>query len=102
MFCSSATLQRQILKLPIVRLDQVGKSGAEPVVVGADQGVQAHQVDVVLDDDQVALVEQRIQPAGGVGDDQAAGSPAPSSPGSERSPARANNLRKGETALPSR
>ena len=62
--------QRQILKLAIVRLDQVGKSGTEPIVVGADQGVQPHQVDVVFDDDQVALVVERVQPARGIGDDQ--------------------------------
>ena len=63
-------LKRQILELAVVRLDQVGESGAEPLVVGADQRVQPHQVDVVLDDDQVALAAERVQSARGVGDDQ--------------------------------
>ena len=70
MFCFERDLERQILKLAVVRLDQVGKSGAEPIVVGPDQRVEPHQVDVVFDDDQVALVVERIQAAGGVGDDQ--------------------------------
>ena len=70
MFSLERHFERQILELAVVRLDQVGESGAEPIVVGADQRVQAHQVDVVLDDDQVALLVERIQPAGGVGDDQ--------------------------------
>ena len=62
--------QRQILKFAIVRLDQVGKSGTEPIVVGADQRILPHQVDVVFDDDQVALVAERIQSPRGIGDDQ--------------------------------
>ncbi len=62
--------ERQILKLSVVRLDQVGKSGAEPIVVGPDQRIQPHQVDVVFDDDQVALIVERIQSSRGVGDDQ--------------------------------
>ena len=70
MFCLECDFERQILKLAIVRLDQVWKSGTESFVVGADQGIQAHQVDVVLDDDQVALDAQRIQSSRGVGDDQ--------------------------------
>ena len=75
-------LQGQSLELPVVGLDQVGEPGAEPVVVGADQRVDAHQVDVVLDDDEVALARgagsarRRRWRRSGVG------SPAPSSPGS--------------------
>ena len=41
MFCFERDFERQILKLAIVRLDQVGKSGAEPFVVGPDQRILA-------------------------------------------------------------
>ena len=70
MFAFEGDVEGEFLQLAVVGLDQVGEAGAEAVVVGADQGVDAQQVDVVLDDDQVALVVQRVQPAGGVGDDQ--------------------------------
>ena len=62
--------QGQVLQLPVVGLDHVGEPGAEAVVVGADQRVDAQQVDVVLDDHQIALGVLRVQPAAGVGDDQ--------------------------------
>ena len=70
MFDSQRHLQRQVLEAAVVGLDHVGEPRAEPLVVGADQGVEAHQVDVVLDDDQVPLLVERVQPARGVGDDQ--------------------------------
>ena len=70
MFDSQGHLQRQILESAVVGLDHVGEPGAEPIVIGADQRVQSHQVDVVLDDDQVALFVEWVQPARGVGDDQ--------------------------------
>ena len=63
-------LEGEILQFAVVRLDHVGKSGSKPVIVGADQRVHSQQVDMVLDDDQVALLEMRIEPAAGVGDDQ--------------------------------
>ena len=62
MFASSAACEGQFLQAPVVGLDQVGEPGAEPVVVGADQRVDAHQVDVVLDDDQVALAWSGFSP----------------------------------------
>ena len=58
-------------QLAIIRTAHVRKADAEAVVVGADERVVAHEVDVVLDDHQVALGELRVHAAAGVADDQA-------------------------------
>src|SRR5262249_7792431 len=47
-----------------------GEARAEAVVVPADQRVGAHEVDVVLDDHDVALAELRIHTAAGIADDE--------------------------------
>ena len=102
MFCSSATFKRQILKFAIVRLDQIGKSRPESIVVGTNEWVQAHQIDVVLNHDQVTLIAERIQSARGIGNDQELAAKLAASRGSGKSPATANSPRTGETAPPSR
>ena len=66
----AGNLKRKFLQSAVVRLDHVGEAGAEPVVVRADQRVDAQQVDVVVDDHQVALGVERVHAAAGVGDDQ--------------------------------
>jgi len=54
----------------IVGPAHVGKTGAQAVVVHADQRVVVHQVDVIVDDDDVAQAVQRVQPAAGIGDQE--------------------------------
>ena len=48
----------------------VGEPRAEPVVVDAHQRVVAHQVDLVVDDHDVAGAVHRVQAADGLRDDQ--------------------------------
>ena len=54
-----------------------GNRGPSAVVVLADQRIVAHQVDVVVDHDDVALRIVRIHAAAGVGDDQQFGAEGP-------------------------
>ena len=62
--------QRAVAQPAVVRGRHIGKPRAEPVVVHADERIAIQQVDVVVDDHDVAGGEVRIQSAGGVGDDQ--------------------------------
>ena len=54
----------------IIRLAHVGKARAEAIVVLADERIVAHEVDVVLDQHDVALGPLRVHAAAGVADDQ--------------------------------
>ena len=53
-----------------VGLAHVGEAGTELVVVGAEEGVVGHEVDMVGDDHDVGDVEGGVEAAGGVGEDQ--------------------------------
>ena len=57
-------------QLAIVGPAHVGEARTEAVVVPADERVVAEEVDVVLDDHDVALAELRVHAAAGVADDQ--------------------------------
>ena len=59
-----------VAEAAVVRRRHIGKPRAKLVVVHADERVAIEQVDVVVDDHDVAAGEVRIQPAGGVRNDQ--------------------------------
>ena len=63
-------LQGQVLECPVVGLDHVREPRAEPFVVGTDQGVEAQEVDVVLDHHHVPFAILGVQPPASVRDDQ--------------------------------
>ncbi len=63
-------LLRELDVLAVVRLRHVREARPELVVVGADEGIVARQVDLVHETDDVALVVQRVHSAGRAGEDE--------------------------------
>ena len=67
-------LQRDCTEFAGVRLAHVRKSRAERVVVDASQRIVTHEIDVVVDNDDVGQTEVRIHSASRVGHDERVGS----------------------------
>ena len=65
--CSAQSpLEAPVLEALVVRLDEVRKSGTESVIIGADQRVETHEVDVIFDDNEITCFVERIQTTGGI------------------------------------
>ncbi len=47
---------------------KIGKAHAEALLIRADQGIDALQIDMVAQDDQPSLLEVQVDPAGGIGE----------------------------------
>jgi len=54
----------------IVRTRHIGEARPQIIVIGADQRIAVHQVDVVFNDNDIALAVERIQAAASVGYDE--------------------------------
>jgi len=57
---------RQFAQSGAVRLRHVGKARPDRLVVGADERILARQVEVILDQHQIARLKRRVDAAGGV------------------------------------
>ena len=57
-------------QLGVERLAHVGEARSQPVVVLANQRIVTNEIDVIVDDHEVALGPLRVHSAAGIADDQ--------------------------------
>ena len=60
-------LARQSPQAGVKHLGHIGETGAEPLIVGPDEGVCAHHVDIIVDQHQGARLKAPVNAAGRVG-----------------------------------
>lgn len=63
-------LLRSLAQSGRIRIGHIAEAGAERRVVGTDEGIGSHEVDMILNEHQVAHLEAGVDAAGGIGHDQ--------------------------------
>ena len=63
-------LKGTLLKHRVIGFDEIGEARTELLIIGPDERIDPHQVDMVFDHDQIPLAMEGVHAARGIGDDQ--------------------------------